>query len=83
MPAGRSEAGYRKELLEDMKMTGQPREDASTTRMSYRVSVCYLADQAERMRYRLSQSRLSRPLLGKKSRDWGVRYSQEGFRIKD
>ena len=39
MPAGRSEAGYRKEVLDDKKITGRPRMDASTTRVSYRVSV--------------------------------------------
>jgi hypothetical protein len=39
MPAGRSEAGYRKKVPDNNKMTGRPREDASSTRMSYRVSV--------------------------------------------
>jgi hypothetical protein len=39
MPAGRSEAGYRKRIPDDTKMTGRPRMDASTTRVSYRVSV--------------------------------------------
>jgi hypothetical protein len=39
MPAGRSETGYRKKVPDNNKMTGQPREDTSTTRVSYRVSV--------------------------------------------
>jgi hypothetical protein len=39
MPAGCSEAGYRKEVPDDNQMTGRPREDASTTKEVYRVSV--------------------------------------------
>jgi hypothetical protein len=39
MPAGRSDAGYRKEVPDNNKMTSRPRMDTSTTRVSYRVSV--------------------------------------------
>jgi hypothetical protein len=39
MPAGCLEAGYRKEVTEDYRMTRQPKEDASTTRVMCRVSV--------------------------------------------
>jgi hypothetical protein len=39
MPAGRSEAGYRKKVPEDYRMTGRPREDASTTRVTCRVNL--------------------------------------------
>ncbi|KAJ7836946.1 hypothetical protein B0H13DRAFT_2368471 [Mycena leptocephala] len=36
MPAGRSETGYRKKVPDNNKMTGRPREDASTTKEVYR-----------------------------------------------
>ncbi|KAJ7928643.1 hypothetical protein B0H13DRAFT_2311561 [Mycena leptocephala] len=39
MPAGRLETGYRKKVPDDNKVTGRPREDASTTKEVYRVSV--------------------------------------------
>jgi hypothetical protein len=39
MLASRSKAGYRKEVPEDYRMTGQPREDARTTRVTCRVSI--------------------------------------------
>jgi hypothetical protein len=52
MPAGRSETGYRKKVPDNNKMTGRPREDASTTKEVYKGERYYLANRAERIKGR-------------------------------